>query len=83
MLEKKSINREKEKEDIRALGLVMVELMEPDTSMLYPDSLSLQRPEEWRDNTGIKEFLAATETSSLEDLRKVGFNFEFSLYPTI
>ncbi len=83
MLEKKSINREKEKEDIRALGLVMVELMEPDTSMLYPDSLSLQRPEEWRDNTGIKEFLAATEISSLEDLRKVGFNFEFSLYPTI
>ncbi len=83
MLEKKSINREKEKENIRALGLVMVELMEPDTSMLYPDSLSLQRSEEWQDNTGIKEFLAATETLSLKDLRKVGFNFEFSLYPTI
>jgi len=47
MLEKKSINREKEKEDIRALGLVMVELMEPDTSMLYSNSLSLQRSEKW------------------------------------
>ena len=83
MLEKKSISGEKEQEDIRALGLVMVELMEPDTSMLYPNSLTLQRPEEWRDNTGIKEFLAATETSSLEDLWMVGFNFAFSLYPTI
>jgi len=45
MLEKKSINREKKKKNIRALSLVMVELMEPDTSMLYSDSLSLQRSE--------------------------------------
>jgi len=68
MLEKKSINREKEKKDIRALSLVMVKLMKPDTSMLYSDSLSLQRSEKWQDNTGIKEFLTATKTLSLKDL---------------
>jgi len=68
MLEKKSINREKEKKNIKALSLVMVKLMKPDTSMLYLNSLSLQRSEKWQDNTGIKEFLAVTETLSLKDL---------------
>lgn len=47
----------------------MMELMEPDTSMLYPDSITLQQPEKWSENTGIQEFLAATETSSSDDLR--------------
>jgi len=45
MLEKKSINREKKKKNIRALSLIMVKLMKPDTSMLYLNSLSLQQSE--------------------------------------
>jgi len=68
MLEKKSINREKKKKNIRALSLVMVKLMKPDTSMLYSNFLSLQQSEKWQENTGIKEFLTATKTLSLKNL---------------
>lgn len=71
MIEKREINEHMAQKDIRAIGLIMVELMEPETSMLYPNSITLQQPEVWNKNTGIKEFLAATETSSLDDLRNV------------
>ena len=75
MIEGRTISKEKGQKDIRALGLVMVELMEPETSMLNPDSITLQRPDEWPKKIGIHEFLMATETSTLEDLRTVCLRF--------
>lgn len=49
----------------------MMELMEPETSLLDPGSITLQHPEKWKDSLGIKSFLAATNESRLVDLEKV------------
>ena len=71
MIEEQVICKEMGHKDLRALGLVMIELMELEMSTLRPDSITLQQPEKWPKNIGILEFLAATETSSLDDLRTV------------
>lgn len=60
-----------EKEDVRSVGHMISELMEADTSLARPKSIQFQRPERWKDGTGIKEFLAATHTMSREQLYKV------------
>lgn len=60
-----------EKEDVRSVGYMMLELMEADTSLARPKSIQLQRSENWKDGTGIKEFLAATQTMSREQLHEV------------
>jgi len=79
MIEEQVICKEMGRKDLRALGLVMVELMELETSTLNSDSIILQRPQKWPKNTGILEFLAATETSFLDDLRTVCMRFFNSL----
>ncbi len=71
MINKRTLTKEMERKDIQALGLIMMELMEPDTSMLFPETITLNDPEKWPEQAGIKAFLAATEISSLESLRSV------------
>lgn len=71
MINKRILNKEMEQKDIQALGLIMMELMEPDTSMLNPETIILKDPEKWSKQTGIKAFLAAIETASLDSLRSV------------
>lgn len=57
--------------DVRSVGLVMVELMEPETIIRSPAQTNLAHPEVWKDESGIKDFLSATKTQSLEILKKV------------
>jgi len=49
----------------------MIELMEPATSILDPSSAVLKEPEKWRDELGIKDFLAATQRHPLPQLKEV------------
>lgn len=65
------ITPEKEAEDIRGIGYVMMELMEPTSFILHPQSTQLKDPTRWRDGSGIKEFLLATRYAGLEDLKNV------------
>lgn len=51
----------------------MMELMEPETSLRDPDSITLQYPERWVDSQGIKAFLKATQALSLAELKKHAF----------
>ena len=60
-----------ESKDVKSVGTLMMELMEPETSLLDPGSITLQHPEKWKDSLGIKSFLAATNESRLVDLEKV------------
>lgn len=60
-----------ELEDVRSVGTMMMELMEPETSLSNPGSITLQHPERWKDSLGIKSFLAATAMSRLIDLKNV------------
>jgi len=75
------------RKDIRSLGAVMMELMEPETYLLDPHSIELKNAEKWKDGLGIHDFLAATQDKSLKDLKKVGYfptaNLEFLLSPEI
>jgi len=64
---------ESKQDDVRSLGFVMMELMEPTTYMLNPRSTELQTPEKWKDGSGIKGFLSATQSQSLEQLRNHAF----------
>lgn len=50
----------------------MMELMEPETFMLYPHSTELQNPEEWKDD--IQNFFFATKQGSLERLKNVSLS---------
>ncbi|KAL8765909.1 MAG: hypothetical protein Q9209_007152 [Squamulea sp. 1 TL-2023] len=56
--------------DIRSVGLVMVELMEPESAIRKPAQTHLARPEAWKDESGIKDFLDATRSEPLVALRK-------------
>ena len=60
-----------EQQDCRALGLLMVRLMEHGTSLQNPDLGELQHPELWNDN--ITSFLQKTTHCSAEILLKVYF----------
>jgi len=56
-------------QDIRALGLLMIQLMEIGTSLKDPQTLELQDPGRWDEN--IKIFLRNTAVLEGKELRKV------------
>ncbi len=60
-----------EQQDFRALGLLMVRLMELGTSLQTPELVELQHPELWNNN--ITSFLRKTTHCSAENLLKVDF----------
>ena len=49
----------------------MMELMEPTTFILEPGSVALANPTRWQSNTDIEDFLAATQSKTLKELKKV------------
>lgn len=53
--------------DAKAVGLVMMHLMEPGTSLLRPDTVNVQHPERWTGS--MRDFLGATQTDLLESLQ--------------
>ena len=68
----KNLSEESRRNDLRSLGAVMMELMEPETYFLDTHSIELQNLEKCIDSLGIHDFLAATRDKSLEELEKVG-----------
>ena len=67
--------------NLQALDLIMMKLMKSDTSMLFSETITLNDFEKWSEQTGIKAFLAVTETASLNSLRSVHlYVFSYSLY---
>ena len=74
-IENRRLDPDSEKNDIRSVGSVMMELMEPETFILEPHSVALRKADVWKDGHGIKDFLAATQQSTLETLKNVSFRF--------
>lgn len=70
MIEGRAFDKEKEKIDVRGVGNVMMELMENQTWVANPGSITLQHPEKWQDCHGIKSFLQETTTSTVARLKK-------------
>ncbi|MCJ1360236.1 MAG: hypothetical protein MMC33_010239 [Icmadophila ericetorum] len=71
ILERKVFSAVMAMADIKCIGTIMMELMEPATSILDPCSTVLKNPEKWRDESGIKDFLAATQdNNSLRQLKE-------------
>ena len=58
-----------EQQDLRALSLLVVRLLERSTSLQSPDLLELENPGKWDD--AIKTFIQETASSSAEVLQKV------------
>ena len=58
-------------DDYKALGLLMVRLMEPGTSHTNPDTLELREPQKW--DSAIKSFLRETALSAGDKLRAVSW----------
>ena len=50
--------------------------MEPVTYVANRQSTKLQHPQKWKDGTGIKDFLGATQHESLETLQNVSESSE-------
>ena len=68
-----------EQKDVQSVGTIMMEIMEPETSLLHPGSIVLQYPDKWRDNIGIKSFLTATAVATLQELKEVNLNILLNL----
>lgn len=58
-----------EQEDVRGVGRILKEIMEPGDFKKNPDSRVLKHPADWSDH--MRGFLAATQTSRLRDLLNV------------
>ena len=71
ILEERRLTDTTKRDDARSIGYMMMELMEPATNFLNGQTIELEHPEKWNDNTGIRDFLAATHTTSEEELCKV------------
>jgi len=78
MLNDVKISEDTERKDVCTVGLVMKELIEPETSLQNPDSIVLKYPENWPDGWGIRTFLEATQSSTLDELKKVQIPFQES-----
>jgi hypothetical protein len=60
-------------QDIQALGLIMLELMEPETGLIQPRSITLTDPQKWSKEA--RGFLdRAFESATADDLLKVFSN---------
>ncbi|KAL6712959.1 hypothetical protein ACLMJK_009514 [Lecanora helva] len=71
MLQGRSSTQEEKNSDIRSVGAIMMEMMEPATFLETPNSVALRHPERWGENTGIQDFLVATATASMIELKGV------------
>lgn len=71
MIEQRRLSDQTARRDVKSIGHMMMELMEEGTSLLEPASVTLKEPLVWQPDL-IKHFLAATQTSSLAELSKVG-----------
>lgn len=65
------MDEQQKRKDVKDMKLMMIEMMKPETSLTDPKTLSLRYPKKWQDAIGIKSFLCAIETSSLQDLEHV------------
>jgi len=71
MINKRTLNKKMKQKNLQALDLIMMKLMKPDTSMLSSKTITLNESEKWPEQTGIKTFLAVTQTASLSSLKSV------------
>lgn len=70
MLEQERATEEQRRKDIRGVAKLMIEIMEPETSL--QGSVVLQHPERWSDSPDIKGFLSlAAAATSAEELKRV------------
>ncbi len=49
----------------------MMELMEPTTYILDPQSTKLKDSDKWKNSLEVEDFLAATQHKSLQELKQV------------
>jgi hypothetical protein len=61
--------KDSQQSDIKALGRVMKEIMEPGDARVNPRKIELNRPEAWSQD--IRDFQALTTTSSISELLQV------------
>ena len=72
MLEQGTPTQEQKEEDVQRMGLIMIEIMEPATSLEDRGSTTLRYPERWSGNTEIHAFLSATaDRCSARTLKEV------------
>ncbi len=70
-IEKRQLNPDSERNDVRSLGAIMMELMEPTTYILDAQSTKLKDSDRWKNSLGVEDFLAATQHKSLPELIQV------------
>lgn len=71
MLEVCTSSQAEKQKDLGNVGTIMMEIMEPATSLNDDKSIVLQYPDRWGEGGEVKKFLGATATASLDELRHV------------
>ena len=70
-IENRQLNPDSERNDIRSIGDIMMELMEPTTYILDAQSTKLKDSDKWKNTLGVEDFLVATQHKSLQELKQV------------
>jgi len=78
-IEKRQLNPDSERDDVRGLGAIMMELMEPTTYILDAQSTKLKDSDKWKNGLGVEDFLAATQHKSLQELKQVSSLIDLDL----
>ena len=78
-IEKRQLNRDSERNDVRSLGAIMMKLMEPTTYILDAQSTKLKDLDKWKNSLGVEDFLAATQSKSLQELKQVSSLIDLDL----
>ena len=71
LIEKRQLDQNSERNDVRSIGAIMMELMEPTTYILDSQSTELKDADKWKNSLGVEDFLAATQSQSLQELKQV------------
>ena len=82
-IEKRQLNLDSERNDVRSLGGIMMELMEPTIYILDAQSTKLKDLDKWKNSLGVEDFLAATQSKSLQELKQVRslIDLDLGMYP--
>lgn len=78
-VEKRQLNPDSARNDIRSLGAIMMEMMELTTYILDAQSTKLKDSDKWKTSFGMEDFLAATQHQSLQELKQVNSLIDLDL----
>lgn len=79
LIEKRQLNPDSKRNDIRSLEAIIMKLMKPTTYILDAQSTKLKNSDKWKNSLKVEDFLAATQHKSLQELKQISSLIDLDL----